>query len=102
MDFLSNWKIDQKKQGKLFFDCRIGIHTGPVIAGVVGEKKFAFDIWGDSVNTVEKVETSGEVGKINISQTTFSLVRERYSFPHRGKIPIKNMEPLDMYFVDIY
>jgi len=63
-------------------------------------KKFVFDIWGDAVNTAARVETSGEVGKINISQTTYDLVKNKLKFKHRGKIPIKNLDPLDMYFVE--
>ena len=97
--FLNDWKNKQMSLREPFFDARIGIHSGPLVAGVVGEKKFAFDIWGDAVNIAARVESSGEVDKINISQTTYDLVKSKFDCQHRGKIPIKNQDPLDMYFV---
>ena len=63
-------------------------------------KKFVFDVWGDAVNIAARVESKGEVGRINISQTTYDLVKHKIICRHRGKIPIKNQEPLDMYFVE--
>ncbi|HPG12806.1 MAG TPA: adenylate/guanylate cyclase domain-containing protein [Chitinophagaceae bacterium] len=81
-------------------DIRIGIHTGSVIAGIVGTKKFAYDIWGDTVNTASRMESSGEPGKINISGTTYERVKELFSFTHRGKIAAKNKGMIDMYFLD--
>ncbi|MCB0775425.1 MAG: adenylate/guanylate cyclase domain-containing protein, partial [Chitinophagaceae bacterium] len=78
----------------------IGIHTGSVIAGIVGTKKFAYDIWGDTVNTASRMESSGEPGKINISGTTYERVKELFSFTHRGKIAAKNKGMIDMYFLD--
>jgi len=98
--FLKQWKVEQMALNEPFFEARIGIHSGPVIAGVVGDKKFVFDMWGDAVNIAARVESSGEVGKINISQTTYDLVKHKITCRHRGKIPIKNQEPLDMYFVE--
>jgi len=84
---------------------RIGIHTGPVTAGVVGDKKFAYDIWGDTVNTASRMESSGEAGKINISETTYAqispLLEERgWGVRQRGKIPAKNKGEIEMYFVE--
>jgi class 3 adenylate cyclase len=81
------------------FEIRIGIHTGPVIAGVVGSRKFAYDIWGDTVNIASLMEQHGEVGKINISASTYSLIREHYNCIHRGKIEVKSKGGIDMYFV---
>ena len=98
--FLEDWKKDQIILNEPYFEARVGIHSGPVIAGVVGDKKFAFDIWGDAVNIAARIESSGEAGKINVSQTTYDLVKHKFSCSHRGKIPIKNQEPLDMYFVE--
>lgn len=82
------------------WDIRIGIHTGPVIAGVVGHKKLSYDIWGDTVNTASRMESSGEAGKINISESTYDLVKDFFDCKHRGKMPIKYKGEIDMYFVE--
>lgn len=79
---------------------RIGIHTGPVIAGIVGINKFAYDIWGDTVNTASRMESSGEAGKVNISGTTYALVKDKFTCIHRGKIAAKNKGVIDMYFLE--
>lgn len=89
----------KKKEGKRTFETRIGVHTGPVVAGVVGIKKFAYDIWGDTVNTANRLEKAGEPGKVNISANTYELVKHSFDCTHRGKIAIKNMGEIDMYFV---
>ena len=81
---------------------RIGIHTGPVIAGIVGIKKFAYDIWGDTVNTASRIESSGEPGMINISQTTYELVADHFTCRHRGKVKAKGKGEIDMYFVEVW
>ena len=88
--------IDQNN-GK--FQIRIGIHSGPVVAGIVGVKKFAYDIWGDTVNTASRMESSGAVGEINISHSTYLLVKDLFTFEHRGKVKAKNKGEIDMYFV---
>ena len=79
---------------------RIGIHTGPVIAGVVGIKKFAFDIWGDTVNYSSRMETSGEANRINLSERTYSRVKDFIACEHRGKVLTKDRRELDMYFAN--
>lgn len=79
---------------------RIGIHTGPVIAGVVGRRKFAYDIWGDAVNIASRMESCGEAGRVNISQATYALVSSQFNCFHRGKISAKNKGDVDMYFVE--
>ncbi|MDQ3051822.1 MAG: tetratricopeptide repeat protein [Bacteroidota bacterium] len=81
------------------FEIRVGIHTGPVVAGIVGVKKFAYDIWGDTVNIASRMESSGEAGKINISGSTYNLVKDKFECKHRGKISAKNKGEIDMYFV---
>ncbi len=82
------------------WDLRIGIHTGPVIAGVVGHKKLSYDIWGDTVNTASRMESSGIAGKVNISGTTYGMVKEYFICEYRGKLPVKYKGNIDMYFVN--
>jgi predicted ATPase/class 3 adenylate cyclase/tRNA A-37 threonylcarbamoyl transferase component Bud32 len=85
---------------KTYFDIRIGIHTGPLVAGVVGDKKFAFDIWGDTVNTASRMEQNSEPNRINISQSTYELVKGAYHCAYRGKRAAKNKGMIEMYFVE--
>lgn len=92
-------KLSQE-QGKPIWNIRIGIHTGSVVAGVIGKHKFAYDIWGDTVNIASRMETACEPGKINISATTYSYIKEYFTCTHRGKIPAKNIGEIDMYFVE--
>lgn len=99
-DFMRDLKQQREKEGKHFFEIRIGIHTGPVVAGIVGTKKFAYDVWGDTVNTASRMESSGEPGKVNISQATFEIVKDKFSFEARGMIQAKNKGPVNMYFVE--
>jgi class 3 adenylate cyclase len=82
------------------FDIRIGINTGPVVAGVVGSKKFAYDIWGDAVNVASRMESNSKPGKINISQNTYELVKNNYICEPRGEIEVKNRGRLKMFFVE--
>jgi class 3 adenylate cyclase len=82
------------------FEVRIGVHTGPVVAGIVGVKKFAYDIWGDTVNTAARMEQKSEAGKINISQSTYEIVKDKYACAYRGEIDVKNKGMMKMYFVN--
>lgn len=91
---------DKKAQGQRYWNMRIGIHTGSVIAGVVGKNKFAYDIWGDTVNTASRMESSGEEGKINISETTYQFVKEKYNCIYRGEVAAKSKGAIKMYFVE--
>ena len=77
---------------------RIGLHSGPVAAGVVGVRKFAFDIWGNTVNLASRMESSGEVGRVNLSETTYGLVSEFIQCEERGEIQTKDKRNLRMYF----
>ncbi len=98
--FMAEHKTIKESAGKLYFEVRIGIHTGPVVAGIVGLKKFAYDIWGDTVNTAHRMEDSGETGKINISESTYEKVKDSFICYHRGKIEAKGKGEMDMYFVE--
>ncbi|MFZ4612025.1 MAG: adenylate/guanylate cyclase domain-containing protein, partial [Gemmataceae bacterium] len=90
----------KEAKGELFFEIRIGIHTGPVVAGIVGVKKFAYDIWGSTVNIASRMESNAETGKINISKTTYTLVKDKFNCVERGKIKIKDGNEVDMYYVE--
>ena len=89
----------RKKDNPNALDIRIGIHSGPVIAGIVGVKKFAYDIWGDTVNTAARMEQNSTSGKVNVSEATYRLIKEDFTFEHRGKIETKGKGAMDMYFV---
>ncbi len=98
-DFLLGLKAERLSQGLPHFDARAGIHTGPVVAGVVGAKKFAYDIWGDTVNTAARLEEQCDPGRVNVSDDAYSLAKYEFEWQHRGKIAAKNKGMMDMYYV---
>ena len=99
-DFIEAHKEKSRLKNKPIFELRIGIHTGNVVAGIVGLNKFAYDIWGDTVNLASRMESSSEPGKINISGATYELVKKHFACSHRGKVQAKNKGEVDMYFVE--
>ncbi|MBT8274198.1 MAG: tetratricopeptide repeat protein, partial [Bacteroidia bacterium] len=102
-EFMVKRKKDKESSGQSPFNMRTGIHTGPVVAGIVGVKKFQYDIWGDTVNIAARMESNGEVDKVNISQSTYELIKDdpQFVFEKRGKINAKGKGEMDMYFVEI-
>ena len=98
--FVQEVNAEKEAEGLPAWNIRIGIHTGPVVAGVVGKNKFAYDIWGDAVNTAARIESSSEAGLLNISETTYQLVKNQFRCRFRGEIEAKNKGAIRMYFVD--
>ena len=81
------------------FEVRIGLHTGPVIAGIVGIKKWQYDIWGDTVNIASRMESMSKPGRVNLSETTYQEIKDEFTCEYRGEIEVKNRGPLKMYFL---
>jgi class 3 adenylate cyclase len=98
-EFMTKLKKEKELKGEQCWELRIGIHTGPAVAGVVGKNKFAYDIWGDTVNMASRMESGGEPGKVNISGHTYQFVKDKYQCNYRGKVDVKNQGEVDMYFV---
>ena len=99
-DFMENYKRKRVQEGKSFFEMRIGINSGEVVAGIVGIKKFAYDIWGDAVNIAARMESNGEVGKVNISESTYNQVKDDFECEYRGEIQAKGKGKINMYFAE--
>ena len=97
--FMNQMKDIKAMQGLPYWELRLGIHTGPLVAGVVGHKKFAYDVWGDTVNTASRMESSGTTGKINISWATCEQVKFLFDCEHRGQVAAKNKGMIDMYYL---
>jgi class 3 adenylate cyclase/Tfp pilus assembly protein PilF len=98
--FVKQAQQPKADNGESFFEISIGIHTGPVIAGIIGIRKFSYDVWGDTVNIAARMEQHGEEGKINISGGTYKLVKNRFICVFRGEMETKKKEKIDMYFVE--
>ncbi len=110
-NFITQRQAEKKSHKELAFQMRVGVHSGPVVAGIVGVKKFQYDIWGDTVNTASRIENSCEVGKVNISQSTYELLQNtpvtstgtgpKFTFESRGKIEAKGKGEIEMWFVSL-
>lgn len=98
--FMNRMKEVKQSQGFPYWELRLGIHSGPLVAGVIGEKKFAYDVWGDTVNTASRCETAGSPGRINISSAVYERVKDFFECTYRGRLPIKNKGEIEMYFVE--
>lgn len=97
--FMHENALNKRQLGQTFFEARIGIHTGPLVAGIVGIKKFAYDIWGDTVNVASRMETNGEAGEVNISAATYELVKDQFKCKYHGDFR-ESANAIGMYFVE--
>jgi class 3 adenylate cyclase len=97
--YIETEKKLREREGRHFWAMRMGIHTGPIMGGVIGNKKFAYDIWGDTVNTASRMESSGLPGHVNVSQATYDIARDFFEFERRGKIATKRKGELEMFIV---
>lgn len=100
IEYIRQQRAEHKEKGTPYFDIRIGIHSGPIVAGIVGNKKFAYDIWGDTVNTAARMEQNSETNKINITENTYNLIKDHFECTARGKKHAKNKGMIDMYFIE--
>ncbi len=97
--FMASRMSEMRAAGREYWALRVGIHTGPVIAGVIGTERFAYDVWGDTVNVASRMESSGEVDKINVSEETYEEIRDLFVCEPRGKVAAKHKGLVNMYFV---
>lgn len=98
-EFMANYRAEKTRAGAPCWDIRIGVHSGPVVAGIVGQKKFAYDIWGDTVNVASRMESAAVAGQVNISRTTYDLIKDEFKCEARGEISVKNRGSIEMFTV---
>ncbi len=99
VNFMKEQQKIREEEGRPVWKIRIGVHTGPLIAGVIGKNKFAYDVWGDTVNMASRMESSGEPGYVNISSTTYKIIKRYIQADYRGQVEAKNKGAVEMYFV---
>lgn len=99
-DFITSYQEERRKADKPYFEIKIGINSGEVVAGIVGIKKFAYDIWGDAVNTAARMKAKSENGKINVGHSSYELAKDYFEFTYRGELEIKGKGLAKMYFVE--
>jgi class 3 adenylate cyclase len=99
--FVSEYKRKALIANNLYFEMRVGIHSGPLVSGVVGSDKFSFDIWGNAVNIAARMEAKGEIEKVNISANTYALIKDYFECESRGKKEIKHLGEIEMYFLTV-
>jgi adenylate cyclase len=102
-EFITKRVAENKQNNIPAFEMRLGIHAGPIVAGIVGVKKFQYDVWGDTVNTASRMESNCEVGRVNISETLYDIVKDypEFDFEYRGEIAAKGKGEVKMYFVNL-
>jgi class 3 adenylate cyclase len=93
-------KLEKKARGGKFWEVRLGMHTGELVAGVIGKTKFAYDVWGNAVNLASRMESGGKVGKVNTSQFTYEIIKDFFVCTYRGEIEAKNIGSVKAYFVE--
>ena len=98
-EYVKKRKAEREKEGKFGFEMRVGVHCGPIVSGVVGVKKFQFDIWGDTVNIASRMQSHGEIGEVNITGAAHELIKDKFDFEYRGLLPVKGKGDMAMYFV---
>ncbi len=101
IDAAKDFQSDYLAKNQNYFEIRIGIHTGPVVSGIVGKSKFQFDIWGDTVNVAARLEQNSLPGRINVSRATHDEIKDHFTCHSRGMVPIKNRGEVEMFFVDM-
>lgn len=99
-DFIAERRAAYLSSGKPYWDVRIGLHSGPLVAGIVGVRKFVYDIWGDTMNTAARIEANGVPGKVNASATFLNRVKDRVVSEPRGKVACKNKGDIEMAFIE--
>lgn len=97
--FMKERRAAKLEEGEDYWQCRLGVNTGDALSAVIGKSKFTYDIWSDTVNTANRMENSGEVGKVNVGQNTYELIKDFFECEYRGKVAAKGKGEIDMYFV---